>query len=87
MDLLFYKYNIFDVLENQKRQALKAVQEVPADTLLGASENDILAALVEKFRFDVPTIKEDAIHINDTREIQVDVRQSPRASKGVGGMS
>jgi hypothetical protein len=72
--LLFNKYLIFDVVENQKKQAQKAVLEVAADTLLGASEDDLISAVVDKFHLNVPAIRDEDIHVSDTREVQVDVR-------------
>jgi hypothetical protein len=55
----------------------KHVQGIPANTLLNASEHDLIAGVVEEFRFDVPTLKEDEIHIAESGETQVDVRSDP----------
>ena len=46
MQLLFNKYYVFDLVEHQKKQALNAVPEIGADTLLGANEDEIIGALV-----------------------------------------
>jgi hypothetical protein len=75
--LLFRKYDIFSVVENQKRQAIKAVQEVPADTLLGASEDDIISVVVDKFCLNVPAIRDEEIHVSESKEVPVDVRHDP----------
>jgi hypothetical protein len=75
--LLFRKYSIFDIVENQKRQAQKAALEVAADTLLGASEDDVVRALVDRFKLNVPVVKGDDLYVSDNSEIQVDVRDDP----------
>ena len=41
----------------------KRVQEIPANKLLNASEHDLVQALVEDFRLDVPVIKKEEIYI------------------------
>ncbi|MGA8660097.1 MAG: hypothetical protein WB586_28595 [Chthoniobacterales bacterium] len=73
-EILFNKYNIFDVLQSRRESVKKRIQETPANKLLNASEHDLVQALVEEFRLDVPVLKEDKIHIADHGETQVDVR-------------
>jgi hypothetical protein len=53
------------------------VQAIPPNTLLGASEQDLIQALVEEFRLNVPAIKEDEIHVADSGEVSVDVSGDP----------
>jgi hypothetical protein len=53
------------------------VQSVPPDTLLNASEQDLIQAVIEEFRLHVPVVKEDEIYIAHAGETQVDVSRDP----------
>ena len=75
---LFGKHDIFRVIQDHRQQAQEAVQQIPSDTLLGASHDDIVAAIVDRFRLDVPVIQDAAIYIADTCEVRLDVRNDPR---------
>src|ERR1700723_3772539 len=72
-ELLFNKYEIFGVVQGQTEAVKKRVQSIPANTLLNASENDLVQALVEEFRLNVPVIKDEDIYIAHSGETQVDV--------------
>ena len=76
-ELLFNKYEIFTVLQNQPEAVKKKIQAIPAATLLNASEHDLVEALIEEFRLDVPVIDDDAIYIAESGEAQVDVSRDP----------
>jgi hypothetical protein len=76
--ILFNKYDIFGVLRGQEQQARKRIQEIPGNQLLNASEQDLIAALIEEFQLDVPVLKEDQIYIADAGESQVDVSGEPK---------
>ena len=75
---LFSKHGIFRVIQTNQQQAQEAVQQIPSDTLLGTSPDDIVNALVDRFRLDVPVIQDAAIYIADTCEVPLDVRNDPR---------
>jgi len=75
--VLFNKVSILDVLPDQLRQIKQKVQELKADYLLNASEEDLVAALVDEFTLDVPVLEEDGIHV-DYGEQQIDVSGDPR---------
>jgi hypothetical protein len=60
-DLLFNTYDIFSVVRARTETVKKRVQGIPPNTLLGASEDVLIQALVEEFRMNVPVIKEDEI--------------------------
>ena len=47
-ELLFHKYEIFGVVQGQTEGVKKRVQSIPANTLLNASEHDLVQALVEE---------------------------------------
>jgi hypothetical protein len=76
-ELLFNKYEIFGVVQGQTEAVKKRVQSIPANTLLNASENDLVKALVEEFRLNVPVIKDEDIYIAHSGETQVDVSRDP----------
>lgn len=76
-ELLFNKYEIFGILQNQPAALKKRIQEIPAATLLNASEHDLVQALIEEFRLNVPVIDDDGIYIAESGETQVDVSRDP----------
>lgn len=77
-ELLFNKYQIFSIVQGHTESLKKRVQSIPGNTLLNASEQDLVQALVEEFRLNVPVIKDDEIYIADASETQVDVSRDPR---------
>lgn len=76
-ELLFNKYQIFAVLQGQTEAVKKRVQSIPPNTLLNASEHDLVQALVEEFRLNVPVINDEDIYIAHSGEAQVDVSRDP----------
>jgi hypothetical protein len=72
--MLFNKYSILDVLPAQKQKLKEKIQSFKADYLLNASEQDLVASLVEEFTLNVPTIDESRIEM-DYREMQIDVKR------------
>lgn len=76
-ELLFNTYQIFAVAQGQTEAVKKRVQSIPPNTLLNASEHDLIQALVEEFRLNVPVIKDEDIHIAHSGEAQVDVSTDP----------
>jgi hypothetical protein len=77
-EYLFSTADIFLVLESQKAKLVKRVQEIPGNTLLNASEHDLVQALVEEFRLDVPVLKENERYLAHSGEVQVEVTGDPR---------
>ena len=49
-ELSFNKYSIHDILLGQPDAMKKRVQSIPANTILNASEQDLVQAVVEEFR-------------------------------------
>jgi hypothetical protein len=76
-DLLFSKGDIFSVILAHTESLKKKVQSIPADTLLNASQQDLIQAVIEEFRLDVPIIKDHDIYIVHASETQVDVSGDP----------
>jgi hypothetical protein len=76
-ELLFNKYQMFGVVQRQTEAVKKRVKSIAADTLLNASEHDLVQALVEEFRLNVPVVKDEDIYIAHTGETEVDVSRDP----------
>jgi hypothetical protein len=76
-ELLFNTYQIYSVVQGHGEALKKRVQSIPANTLLNASEQDLVQALVEEFRLNVSVIKDEEIYIAHAGETQVDVSGDP----------
>src|SRR5690242_2133101 len=76
-ELLFNKYDIFSVVRAHEESLKKKVQSIPANTVLNASQQDLVHALIEEFRLNVPVITDDQIYIAYSGETQVDVSRDP----------
>lgn len=76
-ELLFSKGDIFLAIQGHTESLKKKLQSIPPNTLLNASEQDLIRALVEEFRLNVPVIKDDDIYIAHAGETQVDVSRDP----------
>jgi hypothetical protein len=76
-ELLFNKYQMFAVLQGQTETVKKRVQSISANTLLNASEHDLVQSIVEELRLNVPVIKDEDIYIEHSGEAQVDVSGDP----------
>lgn len=53
------------------------MQSVPPNTLLNASEHDLLCALIDELTLNVPVIREEEIHIAESGEHPVDASKDP----------
>jgi hypothetical protein len=76
-ELLFNKYQMYGVVQGQTATIKKKIQSIPGNTLLNASEHDLVHALMEEFRLNVPVIKDEEIYIAHAGEAQVDVSRDP----------
>jgi hypothetical protein len=71
-DLLFYEYDCFSVIENQRRQLQAEVSAIPEQRLLNTSVEDLVRYLVDKYQLEVPVLDvENAVA--DQREATVEV--------------
>jgi hypothetical protein len=70
---LFAQVDIFSVIEHQKQQAAKRVQQMDSTQLQRTSEEELVRQIVSEYRLDVPVIKDDKIYVADHGEAQVDV--------------
>lgn len=69
---LFSKYDWFSVQENQKRQLTAEISQMDGNRLLNTSPDDLCDYFEEKYRVNVPVLKEDEITA-DQNETQIDV--------------
>ena len=63
--VLFNTVSILDVLPDQLRQIKQKVQELKADYVLNASEEDLVAALVDEFMISSIIIRETKAQLPD----------------------
>lgn len=71
-DLLFYEYDGFSIIENQRRQLQAEVAGIPEQRLLNTSVEDMVRYLVERYQLEVPVLDvENAVA--DQREAMVEV--------------
>jgi hypothetical protein len=62
-EILFSRNDIFNVVEGRKQEVKKRVESIPANTILNASEHDLVQALVEEFQLHVPVLKDEESYI------------------------
>jgi hypothetical protein len=74
---LFSNGDILSTLQAHTEAVKKKIQSIPSNTVLNASEHDMVQSLVDEFRLNVPIVKDDEIHIADSGEAQVDVSRDP----------
>jgi hypothetical protein len=77
-ELLFTRRQIYEVIQVRTESVKREILSIPASTLLSASEYDLVAALVEKFRLDAPVIDKADLYIARSGETEVDVSQDPQ---------
>ncbi len=71
-DILFYEYDGFSVIENQRRQLQAEVAGIPEQRLLNTSVEDMVRYLVQRYQLEVPVLEvENAVA--DQREAMVEV--------------
>lgn len=71
-DMLFYEFDMFSVMENQRRQLQAEVAGIPEQRLLNTSVEDLVKYLVEKYQLEVPAL--DVEHaVADQGEAMVEV--------------
>jgi hypothetical protein len=76
MTRLFSETSIFDVLENQKGKIKRTVNALEGNYLLNASEEDLIRALTDELRLDVPSIVDEGVHM-EYEEADIDVSGDP----------
>src|ERR1700678_3449483 len=76
-EILFNKHPMYAVVQAQTEAIKKKVQAIAPNTLLNASEHDLVQVLSQELRLDVPVISEEDIYISHSGEAQVDVSGDP----------
>ena len=66
---------MYGVIESRRSQVKQRVDQIPKNTVLNGSEEDLVAALVEDLRLEVPSISDE--HFVETHETKVDVSRDP----------
>jgi hypothetical protein len=82
-ELLFYKYDMHSVMEAQRSQIDKNVQEYSGNALLNTPTDDIVHELAEKLRLEVPELQRVEAHA-DQHEGEVEVFDTYGAMFGEG---
>jgi hypothetical protein len=75
-NLLFNKIDWFSVRENQRRQMAEEIARYDGNKLLNTSVEDLSKYFDEKYRIEVPMLREEEITA-DQREAQIDVSRDP----------
>ncbi len=71
-DLLFYQFDLHAIIGNHERALRDEVNSLSENEVLNTSQEDMIHYLVEKYRFDVPSIHEEGIRA-DYGDAKVDV--------------
>jgi hypothetical protein len=75
-DLLFVKYDASTALSNQPRVLADAIDTYDADAILTANLDELCDYFIEKYRIDVPRLREDEISVSQKDE-PFDARRDP----------
>jgi hypothetical protein len=81
---LFSKYDWFSVQEHQKKQLANEVASMDGNRLLNTSVDDLCDYFEEKYRVNVPSLRESDI-VADQKEIKIDVSRDHSRSSNVPG--
>ncbi len=73
---LFSEWDMFAVVEHQKAEVVKKVQQVGAAQLQATPEDELVGQLVKQLRLNVPVMKQP--YIAESGEAKVDVSRDPR---------
>lgn len=73
---LFSKYDLSLTLLDQEKRIKAAIEKIEPNTFLNSIPDDLCNELEQQFKIDVPSLKEDAIQV-DQQEATVDVTGDP----------
>ena len=82
-ELLFCKFDMFGVLENQKRLMTAHIYELPKSRVLETADDTMTAEAVERFQLTVPQLDKSEITVSSPREVQIDVSRDFNFGYGV----
>ena len=69
--------SINDVIQHQKAQVQKALDEFPSELILSRPLDELIAEFVGQFRVEVPVLVKDATVQLPNEEVDIDVSQDP----------
>jgi hypothetical protein len=72
-DLLFFKHDIFSVMDGQRQKTSGLVLRINGNALLNTPTEDIVEEILPQIRLDIPVLHRDQAHL-DQHEAQVPVR-------------
>jgi hypothetical protein len=72
---LFSEWDMFTVIEHQRSEAARYVQQITAAQLQAAPEDELVDQIVERFRLNVPVMKKP--YVAEGGESRVDVSRDP----------
>lgn len=76
--LYFNKFEMSALVENQRKDAEKAIQALNPDALLNTPVEDIVKDIATKFSLDVPVLLRDEAHLEEPRETTMAVQDYGR---------
>jgi hypothetical protein len=82
-ELLFYKNDIFSVMENHRSGVRQTIQNMDGDRLLNTPTEDLVRYAVDRYSFQIPELLLNEAHV-DQREEQVEVRDFGRTISVTG---
>jgi hypothetical protein len=68
---LFTNQELSNLVDARIREAIQAVQQIPADALLNTPTEDIVQSLTDKHSFTAPVLKRDQAYIDGPHEIEI----------------
>jgi hypothetical protein len=77
-ELLFYKGDIHQVIELQKRNMSGEIQGIDPDRLLNTPIDDLVAYFAEKFRIDVPVLHREQAFLDEPSETHIEMNDFGR---------
>src|SRR5687767_6524267 len=80
---LFSEGDMYSIVEYQKAEAVKGVQQISSAQLQAMPENELVCQLVKQFRLNVPVMKQP--YVAESGESKVDVSRDPRRAFFRGG--
>lgn len=85
MESLFCKYDLNQTLANKTQRLREHINKLDEDYLLGASEDDLTAYLIQEFSADPIVLGEP--FVADSGEVDIDVSRDPLRRNPFGGPS
>lgn len=80
----FGKFNVFNVMDAQLKEAAKFVEQISPEGLLNTPPDDIVEEIVTKYRFDVPVLLRDRAYLEEPREVRLTIKDYGRTIHPMG---